>query len=294
MEYSDAWNKMIEYPYKVQRTKLKNESQIAYIDEGQGNKTILFIHGLAMYSMCWARNIEYLKARYRCIAVDLPGNGLSTKGDYPYSIDYFAESIFELIENLKLTNLCLVGHSMGGQVAMRLLINHPTCAEKLVLCAPAGFETFNHFQRSMYKSTVHLLDFFSTEENSLRQVVRSSFFHYPEQVDQMTDQLVTIMKTQRTSDYRRMIERCIEGMMEEPVYHELGKIMQPVLVIFGDRDALIPNRLVHPVATKHVAEAGVKKLPNARLQMLPKCGHFLQIEKAGEVNELLQEFLETK
>lgn len=59
-----------------------------YIDEGEGD-TFLFIHGLATYALSWRRNIDELKKSYRCIAVDLPGNGLSDRADYPYGISFF-------------------------------------------------------------------------------------------------------------------------------------------------------------------------------------------------------------
>jgi pimeloyl-ACP methyl ester carboxylesterase len=76
------------------------------------------------------------------------------------------------------------------------------------------------------------------------------------------------------------------------VYDELHLIQHPVLVIFGERDALIPNWLIHHMTTKHLGEDAVKKIPSAKLIMIPKCGHFLQIEKANEVNRYLREFIE--
>ena len=122
----------INYPYTIHGSRLSNGCNIAYIDEGKGPKTLLFIHGLATYSLSWRKNIEGLKNHYRCIAIDLPGNGLSDKGDYSYSISFFAEAIVEFIQNMGLKNVCLVGHSMGGQIAMTALINNPKCAERLI------------------------------------------------------------------------------------------------------------------------------------------------------------------
>lgn len=283
--------RIVNYPYTVHTLLLTNGCDMAYVDEGKGNTTLLFIHGLALYSMSWRRNIEYLKNNYRCIAVDLPGNGMSGKGNYPYSIHFFAESIYELITRLGLSNVCIIGHSMGGQTALRLLADHPSCASKLILCAPAGFETFNHFQRGIYKGTVHFLDFFSSEENSLKRVIRLSFFNYPEHVQEMADELSAFIQSQPVQQYRKMIESCIDGMLDEPVFDDLQHIQQKTLVIFGERDALIPNRMINPVTSRHIAEEGVKMIPNARLVMIPKCGHFLQIEKAAEVNTLIDNFL---
>lgn len=271
--------------------QLSNGCEVAYIDEGSGAQTILFVHGLATYAASWKKQIEGLKDKYRCIAIDLPGNGKSDRGDYPYSMSFFAGCVYDFIQKLRLTNVVLAGHSMGGQVVMNLLINLPSAAEKLLLFAPAGFETFNGMERSLYQSSISFLDMFSTEENSLRRTIRSSFYQYPPQVDEMIEELVALMKIHSIREYRAMIEACVAGMLHEPVFNQLHLIQQPTLVMYGERDALIPNRLIHPVNTRTIGEAGVAQMPHAQLQMIPRCGHFLQLEKPAEVNSLIREFL---
>src|SRR6202008_3036195 len=96
----------IQYPYTVHIADLSN-ANIAYIDEGKGPKTLLFIHGLASYALCWKNNIDVLKDQYRCIAIDLPGNGLSDRKDRKYSMHFFADAVYEFIEQLGLKNVCL-------------------------------------------------------------------------------------------------------------------------------------------------------------------------------------------
>ncbi|HXS36191.1 MAG TPA: alpha/beta hydrolase [Flavipsychrobacter sp.] len=279
-------------PYTNNYLKLSNGNNIAYIDEGEGDKTLLFIHGLASYSLSWKKNIEQLKNHFRCIAIDLPGNGMSDRGDFPYGINFFAGAVYDFIQKLGLKNLCLVGHSMGGQIAITMLLNAPHCANQLILCAPAGFEVFTPMEKSFYHSSIQLFDFFSSEENSLRKTIQSSFYHYPQQADEMADELVAILKTYPTRAYRDMIDKSIAGMLNEPVFNGLHLITQPTLVMFGERDALIPNRIIHPTTTKYIATEGAGKMPNATLKMISKCGHFLQWEKAGEVNDLIIEFLQ--
>ncbi len=277
--------------YDIHKVQLSNGCEVAYIDEGSGAQTILFVHGLATYARSWKYQIEGLKDKYRCIAIDLPGNGKSDRGDYPYGINFFAGCVYDFIQKLRLTNVVLAGHSMGGQVVLNLLINLPSAAEKLILFAPAGFETFNGIERSLYQSSISFLDMFSTEENSLRRTIRSSFYQYPPQVDEMIEELVGLMKVHSIRQYRAMIEACVAGMLHEPVFDQLHLIQQPTLVMYGERDALIPNRLIHPVNTRAIGEAGVARMPYATLQMIPRCGHFLQLEKASVVNGLVREFL---
>ncbi|MCB0699577.1 MAG: alpha/beta hydrolase [Chitinophagales bacterium] len=277
--------------FRINKLQLDNGCNVAYIDEGSGKETLLFIHGLATYANSWRMNIDDLKQHHRCIAIDLPGNGYSDKGDYPYGIGFFAESVYEFIQKLKLDKIIVIGHSMGGQVSIKLITDHPDVCKKLILCAPAGFETFNGIERALYEGSVHFFDFFSTEENSLRKVIKSSFYKYPPMVEEMLQELVDLMKDQSISHYRKMIEACIKGMLSEEVFDKLSTIQQPTLVLFGERDALIPNRLIHPISTKRLAERGAAEIPNSKLVVIDHCGHFLQIEKAEFANSLMSEFI---
>jgi pimeloyl-ACP methyl ester carboxylesterase len=277
--------------YKTTHIKLSNGCDLAYIDEGVGKKVLLFIHGLATYSLSWKKNIDHLKAHYRCIALDLPGNGLSGHGNYPYGISFFADTVNEFIQKLALKDVCIVGHSMGSQIAMMAILKYPTCCNQLILCAPAGFETFTPFEKTFYHSAIHFFDFFSSEENSLRQVIRSSFYNFPAHANEMIDELVGLVKDYPVNEYRKMIESCIKSLLNEPVYEQLHQIKQPTLVLFGEYDALIPNKLIHHYSTKYLAEETIKRFPNATLKVLPQCGHFLQWEKAKEVNHLIEGFI---
>lgn len=283
--------KTVQYPYNTGHITLPNGCNMNYIDEGKGDTTFVFIHGLATYALSWRKNIDELKNNYRCIAVDLPGNGLSDRGDYPYGISFFSASVYELIAKLNLKNIVLIGHSMGGQVAIRLALLYPELIDKLVLCAPAGFETFNSFERSLYKSALQILDFFASEDVSLAKTIRTSFYQAPSFAEQMIDELSVLMHTSTLRTYRNMIEMCIDSMLIEPVFNELSLLRMPTLILYGERDALIPNRMIHPVTTKKIAEEAIKLIPHARLIMLSQCGHFLQIEKAGLVNTYIKDFV---
>lgn len=269
---------------------LANNCRVAYIDEGSGEQVLFFIHGLATFGRSWHYQVEGLRHKYRCIAIDLPGNGHSDRGNYPYGINFFSGCVYDMIHRLGLKRVTIVGHSMGGQIAINMLGHEPGVAEKLVLCAPAGFEQFNAMERSLYQGTVSFMDMFSSDENSLRKVIRSSFYHYPQHTDAMINELIDIMHKHPSREYRSMIEACINGMLNEPVFDKLHTIQQPALVMFGERDALIPNRLIHPHSTRQVAEKGTKEMPNATLHMVPQCGHFLQMEKPDVVNGYIMDF----
>lgn len=282
----------INYPYKTHFIDLPGNCKIAYMDEGAGEKTLLFIHGLANYAPVWKKNIEELRKYYRCIAIDLPGNGLSDHNDHKFSIKFFADCVFNFIDALKLRNLCITGHSMGGQVAMTTVLNHPGCADLLALCAPAGLEPFSVMEKAMFSNSIHLVDFFTSDEHNLRSTIESSFYNNRLQAESIIKELAGLIKTYKVNYYRKMIEACVKSMLEEPVYGRLDLLSLPVLVLFGKNDALIPNKLIHHTTTEKLAEEAVKKMPRARLEMIPDCGHFVQWEKAEDVNRNIILFLE--
>lgn len=286
-----AMTKEAGMPPGYSKIKLSNGYTVSYIDEGRGEQTIVFIHGLANYSGTWAKNIAGLKESYRCIAIDLPGNGYSEKTDVVYSMQFYAACVYDFIRLLQLRHVVLCGHSMGGQVALTLLLNAPDAAEQLILCAPAGFERFNLFEKTMYRSVISIADLFSSEESSLRNSIYSSFYQNPSQADAMIADMVQILHAYPARLYRKMVESSIDGMLNEPVYERLGEISVPVLIIFGALDALIPNKLLHPVSTEQLAREAMSKMPDAQLEMVPFAGHFVQWEKADAVNGLINAFL---
>lgn len=280
------------YAYPVKHQKVLHDAiNIAYIDEGVGQNTILFVHGLGHSLLGWSRNVEYLKSYYRCIAIDLPGNGLSSNGQYPYSMHFFSEAIKDFISKLELKNVFLAGHSMGGQIALTFAINYSHLLKGLILCAPAGFETFNEWEISLYRNTMFFVDMVSDEETSLRKAVHNSFYIMPDNAPDFIQQLVDLMKLQNREHYRYMLDGCINAMLSEPVFDRLQEIKVPTQIIFGERDNLIPNKFIHPISTKSLAQTAAARFENAQLEIISQCGHFVQWEKAGQVNGVIRNFV---
>ncbi len=282
----------ITYPYKTYYQPLSNNCNIAYIDEGKGEKTLLFVHGLANYALVWKKNIDYLKQFYRCIAIDLPGNGLSDKNEHPFTMSFFSESLYLFVEALGLKNITIIGHSMGGQITIAAAAKYPQIADKLILCAPAGLEVFSALDKTLYYSTLHMLDFIAPEEQALRKTIENSFYRNHAQGEPVILELIKLMKTYKLNYYKKMVEACIKNMLEEPVYNKLDTLKQPVLIVFGKQDALIPNKMLHPISTEKLAVDGSKKIVDARVKILSDCGHFLQWEKADELNKIIITWLE--
>ena len=87
----------LPYPNDTKTIILPGGTEIAYIDRGQGPYTLVFVHGLGTYFKSWQNLVNAQSMENRCIALDLPGYGKSSKGDYPFSMQFFAEQIEKIV-----------------------------------------------------------------------------------------------------------------------------------------------------------------------------------------------------
>jgi len=93
-------------------------SRIAYDVRGEGDITIVFIHGWVCNSSFWRPQVEFFAADYRVVTIDLPGSGLSSLDRSEYSMDSFGKDVAAVVGKLGAEKIVLVGHSMGGPVSL--------------------------------------------------------------------------------------------------------------------------------------------------------------------------------
>lgn len=281
-----------QYPYQTHYAQLSDSLQIAYVDEGQGAQTLLFIHGLGSYLKGWQKNIDSLKNHYRCIAIDLPGYGKSSKENDAYSMAFFAASVQAFIEHLELKNVVLIGHSMGGQVAVHTALKDLDVVQKLVLIAPAGFETFTEKERLWFKRIFTPALIKATPKAQIVKNFEINFYDMPADARFMVEDRLQMRQTIEYDQYCNMIPQCVQAMLKEPVFERLSDIDIPTLIVYGKDDALIPNRLLHAEMTvTEVAQNGHQQIENSQLVLLEQAGHFVQWEQAQKLNERLISFL---
>lgn len=268
-----------------------NSFKIAYTDEGDSKDVLLFIHGLGSYLKAWDRNIPELKNHFRCIALDLPGYGKSSKQIHSGRVSFYVEIINEFIKKLNLQNVSLVGHSMGGQIVSAYVIKYPAQITKLILVAPAGFEYFNADESEIIKMIISPDLIFKTSNNQIRLNYNSNFFNMPDEAEEMIADRITIKDDEDFYAHCTVVSNSLLGLLNEPVFDHLALITIPTLIFFGKEDLLIPNRSIHQTTTEEVAILGSSKIKNSKLILLNECGHFLQYEKPEIYNSSVISFL---
>jgi pimeloyl-ACP methyl ester carboxylesterase len=283
-----------QYAFAVKETEYPKGYKMAYTDEGSGDTAIVFIHGLGGYLKHWEAVADSLKGSARCIAVDLPGYGKSSRAEFAAEdfMDFYADAVLHLIGELQLKTVVLAGHSMGGQIAMITALKAPEKIAALVLAAPAGFETFSSTEGYAMKSFA-TADFFAKQgEEEIRKSFEANFFQMPPQAEQLIQERLAMRNSYGFEAYCQTVANGVKGMLDHPVREQLPNIRQKTLVLFGANDLLIPNRLMHKdLTTQQVAEEGTKALPNARMVMIPEAGHLLTFEKPQAVAAEIRQFL---
>ncbi len=280
----------VDYQYPVERAAVRN-LEVGYIDVGSGPETLILIHGLGSNAKAWLRNISSWGEEYRVIAVDLPGYGYSSKGDYPYSLSFYGQVLTELLDGLEISEATFVGHSLGGQIALVTALEHPERVSKLVLFAPAGFEEFTRGEKQWFKNVMTVELVRDTPVRGIAENLHANFYDTPVEAEFMIADRIQVRGASDFEDYCYAVTRNVAAMVDDPVFSRLEQISQPTLVVFGKNDGLIPNPYLHGGYTQDVAEKGVAALPNGELEIVPECGHFVQFERPDVVNPLVLEFL---
>ncbi len=280
----------IKYKYKTNFVKVCGYN-IAYIDEGSSSDVLLFVHGLGSYLKAWDRNIPVLKNYFRCIAVDLPGYGKSDKQVHNGSLRCYREFLNEFIKTLSLKNITLVGHSMGGQIALSYVINFNDVIKKLILIAPAGFETFTpkDVEELKYLITPELT--YNASDEQIRTNYKTNFYQMPDEAEEMIADRIGIKNDKEFYNHCLIVSNSLTGLLTEQVFNQLNEINIPTLIFFGKNDLLIPNRIHYKTTTEEIAKTGASKIRNSKLLLLENCGHFLQYEMPEIFNSCTIDFL---
>ena len=280
----------VDYGYQVRHARVDG-MDIAYLDEGRGEQTLLLIHGLGTSAKGWQRNIPALSARHRVIALDLPGYGHSSKGAYPYSMRFHAETAAGLLAALGIERAVWVGHSMGGQIALTAALELPERVEALVLLSTAGFEGFTEGEGDWMKGAVTPK---FVAESPVRQIaanLHSNFHETPPEAEFFITDRIQIRGARDFDDYCYAVWRNVAAMLDGPTHDRLEEIDRPALIVFGELDRLIPNPFLHGGWTRDVAAFGHARISGSRLIMLPETGHMTMFERPDEVNAAIIEFV---
>ncbi len=264
----------------------------AVVDEGSGDEVLLLIHGMAGSAETWRAVLPQLARRYRVIAPDLLGHGQSSKPRTDYSLGAFAVGLRDLLDELGVQSATVVGHSLGGGVAMQFLYQHPDYCRRLVLIGSGGLgPDVGWILRLLAAPGAEFVMPVIAPPPVLRagNAVRSWL-------------TAAGLRSPRGAEIWNAYSSFADGETREAFLRTLRSVVDyrgqsvsalnrlnlreglPVLAIWGEDDNIIP--------VDH-AYSALEARPDCRLEILPGIGHFAQVEAPTEVIDLIDDFIST-
>lgn len=237
-----------------QRVYLADGCWLTYHVAGAGQPVVL-VHGLAGSMRWWGRNVGPLAEYCRVYTVDLIGFGHSRSGRR-FVLHEAAAILAEWMDQLDLPRATFVGHSMGGLIVTHLAIRYPERVERLVLVDAAAFPI------------------------ALRPLTR-----LPSLILALRHLPLSLLPTIIADTLRagiRTLWTALAALRRHTLERELAKVQAPTLVVWGERDTVVPL-----ANGRRLAQA----LPDARLVILPGVGHNAMWEGAAAFNRTVLDFL---
>ena len=251
------------------------DRSLRYLKLGDGESPVVLLHGFTGNLNNWLFNHTVLAESRTVYALDLPGHGLSSKDVGDGRVHTFAEVLCDWIDALGLPQVHLVGHSFGGSIVLDMAVRHPRRLLSCTLISSTGLGS---------EIDAEYLD--GVVQSDRRKQLKPFLERLFASPDQVTRQLVDdLLKFKRVDGVYDALTAIVDQLMADAqqavVFRDsLDQIAMPVLVVWGDRDRIVP--------CEHSAG-----LPAGwQVKVFEDCGHMVQMEAARDVNTLIAGFLQ--
>jgi pimeloyl-ACP methyl ester carboxylesterase len=235
-------------------------------------RPLLILHG-ASGPGTWLPLVRELAARHDVILPEHPGFGSSDTPEWLDNIGDLANFYLDFLGHLDLTNVDLVGFSLGGWIAAELAVRNASRLASLTLVSAAGINV---------KDVERIDPFLLTDEQRVR-----AFFHDPKRADEMLQRVLRPEHQDVNFKNQTTTARLVWQPRDyDPHLHKwLHRIDVPAHLIWGANDRLFP---------KEYALAYQRLIPGAKLTIIPECGHIPPVEQPAALVAALESFLEGK
>jgi pimeloyl-ACP methyl ester carboxylesterase len=263
--------------------------RIAYREAGRG-PALLLIHGMAGSSATWQAIIPQLSKKFRVIAPDLLGHGMSAKPRGDYSLGAFAVFLRDLLDELGVNRATVIGQSLGGGIAMQFSHQHRDYCERLALIGSGGLgpDLSPLLRMLSAPGAEFVLPVVAPQRvlslgNKLGSWLTSAGIQSP-RAGEMWNAYSSLSDAQTRRAFLRTLRSVVDHRGQ--AVSALNKLHLatglPTLLIWGDHDRIIP--VAHAYAA-HDAVAG------SRLEVLKGVGHFPHAEAPMAVADILEDFI---
>jgi len=253
---------------------------LSYLTAGEEGPAIVFLHGWGAFKELWWSTLRDLGRDYRCFAIDMPGHGESRIGQAD-QIERIATLVADFCTDLGLTSIILVGHSMGGSVAVELTLHYPHLVQRLALIDAA----VDAYRMPAY-TRLYLLPAIGWPVFRITQAIGRAFRPIGQRIPHDHGG-GWIRPWLRRASYLATFDpeglyRILRSLFATRADERLQQIRVPTLVLTGQFDSLVP-----PSHARRLAQV----IPGARYVVLPASIHNPMDERPGAFTRALRAFL---
>jgi pimeloyl-ACP methyl ester carboxylesterase len=254
------------------------QEMISYQVFGKG-KSVLLIHGFGEDSSIWNQQVAYLQAYYHLIVPDMRGSGVSSSIPSPQSVEQMAEDVLQVMNKEQIETCTVLGHSMGGYIALALMEKYPQRLNALGLIHSTAYADSEEKKQARYKSMEFI------EKNTAFEFIKATIPNlfgekfkqdHPSQVAILIEQGRQFSKEALLGYYTAMINRPARTAV-------LEQTNKPILFFIGSED-----KAVNPADALQQAS-----LPSiCMVKYIRQIAHMGMWEATEELNQSLDEFLQ--
>ncbi|MCP1995256.1 alpha/beta fold hydrolase [Flavobacterium sp. HSC-61S13] len=256
---------------------IHKNTTLSFKESGKGN-ALVFLHGFLENSSMWDACMNYFESKYRVIAIDLLGHGETGCTGYVHNMEDMADAVYAIISELKLRKVTLIGHSMGGYVALAFAELYPDSVRSLALVASTS--RADSEERQINRDRAMEL----VKKNSSIFVTMSISNLFGEAAQKQFPKAIELAKSEALKTSKQGMIAALEGMKIRPdrevIFHFAP---YPILLILGKNDTVIPY------------EEALDQIEGSPVQLVSTSGgHMVHIENETELLDVLGKFFKLK
>lgn len=282
-EYRSIWTHLRELDFR-QSVRVVGGVRTRFVEAGDPAKpALVLLHGTGGHWETFAANLGPLSEHFRCVSLDMVGNGFSEKPDRPYEVAGYVDHVFSLLDHLGIGKAALMGTSLGAWVAARAALTHADRVTALILCSPAGLiATKSNMERIRAERT-------KAVEDPNWESIRAMFVNLlAEERNRIPDLIALRQAIYRLPETRDAIDNILA--LQDPDIRarnllseqEWAAIAVPALVVASGKDHNEYQGTAHRVA---------RLIPRAQLLELPHVRHWPHFEDPELFNGAAVRFL---
>jgi pimeloyl-ACP methyl ester carboxylesterase len=272
------------------KTLMLHGRSVTYAEAGSG-PVLLLIHGMAGTYENWEAVVEPLARRHTVLAADLPGHGASEPGAGDYSLGSLAAGLRDLLITLGHERATLVGHSLGGGIAMQFAYQFPAATERLVLVASGGLgPEVNPVLRAAALPGANVFIAATASPgrvagSALARGLAAFGLRPSADVAEVARGYASLADSDRRAAFLSTLRNVVGPQGQRVGAGDRLYLTEdvPVLILWGENDRIIPA---------HHGEHAHEAMPSSRLEIFDGVGHMPQLEAPGRFVAVLERFLE--